>query len=408
MPPPLKTVKAGLRRVTEALAADLAAPQPGDTTPDWSVLEWQLAAAAAAAHGVSPLLSKTSTWQNPGWQSFLADQREHVAQRQTLIAGLLDRIDRDARTAGLSIVPLKGSALHALQVYLPGERPMADVDLLVRECDAPAAATMLQGLGYVESARSWKHRIFKPIAGRAVPGLGEHRDNQITIELHTRIQERLPVTAVDITARIYPSDPQPGLNRYPSIGALMSHLLLHSAGNICDRVVRLLKLHDIALLAARMTAADWNAVWDEHGINAPWWVLPPLHLTTRYYPDAIPDGVLKGFESQCPALLRMVSRRQTLTQVSSSELWLQSFPGIEWSRSLSEASRYLRHRFKPSKAAVRERLAIAPTQLWAQGQSWARISRGRQILVRLTQRVPRMDTLYVVREALARHAAENP
>ena len=60
MPPSLKIVKEGLRRTTEALALELALPQPSDTAPEWSDLEWQLASAAAVAHGVSPLLCKSS------------------------------------------------------------------------------------------------------------------------------------------------------------------------------------------------------------------------------------------------------------------------------------------------------------------------------------------------------------
>ena len=403
MLPSLRIVKGGLGRATEAIARELAAPRPGSTTPEWSELEWQLAA-AAAAHGVSPLLSKISAWQNASWQSFLADQREHVAQRFTRIAALLECIDRGARAAGLAILPLKGAALHALGVYVPGERPMADIDLLVRECDAAAASELLEALGYVESLAVWKHRSFKPLAAQVMPGLGEHRDTQITIELHTRTQERLPVSAVDITARIYPATPQPGLNPYPSLGALMSHLLLHTAGNICSRSLRLLHLNDIARLAARMTDDDWNLLWDQ-AAEPPWWALPPLRLTARYYHEAVPAAVLARLTAGCPALLRMTSRRQTLTQASCSDLWIQNFPGIEWSRSLREAGRYLRHRIKPGEEAHRDRMGQARTQPWLQGQSWARMSRGRQMLVRLTRPVPRMDALYVVRAALARDAA---
>jgi hypothetical protein len=404
MLPSLRIVKGGLRRATEALATEIAAPRPGSTTPEWSELEWQLAAAAAAAHGVSPLLSTTSTWQNAPWQSFLAHQREHVAQRFTRIAVLLERIDRGARAAGLPIVPLKGAALHALGVYLPGERPMADIDLLVRECDVAATNALLETLGYEESLATWKHRSFKPMAGRVMPGLGEHRDTQITIELHTCIQERLPVSAVEITARIYPTRPQPGLNPYPSIGALMSHLLLHTAGNICSRTLRLLHLNDIARLAARMTDEDWNVLWVGQAGEPPWWALPPLRLTARYYHDAIPASVLARVTAGCPALLRMTSRRQTLTHASCSDLWIQTFPGIEWSRSVREAGRYISRRIKPGEDAHRERMGQARTQAFLQGQSWARLSRGRQILLRLTRPVPRMDALYVVRAALARDA----
>ncbi len=398
--PPLRIVRTGLRRVTEALALELASARPGNPTPAWSDLEWRLATAAAAAHGVSPLLGGCSTWQNPTWRSFLASQREHVEQRHRRIAALLERIDTGALAAGLPIVPLKGSALHAIGLYAPGERPMADIDLLVRAEDAGLAIGLLQDLGYVESFVAWKHRVFKPATGQPVAGLGEHRDTPVNIELHTRIQERLPIAAVDITERIYPQEPRPGLNPYPSIAALMGHLLLHLAGNICGRSARLLHVNDISLLATRMRASDWNALWDEPAAGPPWWALPPLRLVARYYRNAIPSAVLARLEPDCPLLLRQLSRRQTLTELSCSELWLHAFAGLEWSRSVADVGHYLGKRIRPSQEANQERADMLRTQLWLQGQPWVGLSHGRRILTWLTRPVPRMDTLYVVRAAL--------
>lgn len=399
MLPPLNIVRAGLRRTTEALAGELA--QPGGAMPEWSDLEWRLAAAAAAAHGVSPLLCKLSTWSQPSWRRFLADQREHVTRRHQRIEALLARIDASARNAGLAIVPLKGSALHALGIYAAGDRPMADIDLLVREDNAAATIKLLHELGYVESFVAWKHRVFKPMTGEPFAGLGEHRDTPVNIELHTRIQERLPVTAVDITGRIQPPQPRPGLNPYPSPGALMNHLLLHAAGNLCNRSLRLLHLHDIALLSARMSACDWEVLWHKDAADSPWYALPPLLLVARYYRDAIPVEVLARLGIDCHVLLRMVSRRQTLTQASCSELWLHAFHGIEWSRSAREVWRYLENRIRPTQEARQERIDMLRTQLWLQqGPNWVGLPQGRRILTWLTRPVPRMDTMYVVRAAL--------
>jgi len=397
MLPPLGIVRHGLRRTTEALAAELA--RPGATTPAWNELEWRLATAVAVAHGVSPLLCGCCAWENAPWRRFLESQREHVELRHRRIDALLQRIDADARAAGLALVPLKGAALHALGIYAPGERPMADIDLLVREDDAAAAIQLLLQLGYVESFAQWKHRVFKPATGQPFAGLGEHRDTPVNIELHTRIRERLPVSLVDISARVQPRQPRPGLNPYPSHGALMSHLLLHAAGNMCGRSLRLLHLHDIALLAARMAAGDWAVLWDGD-TEPPWWALPPLRLAARHYPEAIPAAVLARLERDCPLLLRTISRRQNLTRVSCSELWLHAFAGIEWSRSVHEAGRYLRNRVSPPQEALEERADMARTQLWLQGQDWVTSPHRRRVLTWLTRPVPRMDILYVVRAAL--------
>lgn len=398
MSPPLATIEAGLRRTTEALAAELA--KPGGPLPAWNDLEWRLARAAAAAHGVAPLLSRRSAWRHPGWRRFLASQREHVEHRHYRIAALLEHIDAGARATGLAITALKGAALHAMDLYAPGDRPMADIDLLVCEGDAGRARKLLRDLGYVESFVQWKHRVFKPVGSSPVAGLGEHRNTPINIELHTRIQERLPVTAVDITGQIRPAAAQPGLNPYPSTGALMSHLLLHAAGNICGRSLRLLHLHDLSLLAARMLPGDWERLQDTASGEAPWWALPPLHLTACYYPGAVPEYVIERVRRDCPLLLRAMTRRKTLTRVSCSNLWLHALPGLEWSRSPREAGRYLRNRFCPTEESIRERADMVRTQLWLQGQNWVTASHRRRILTRLTRPVPRMDTLYVVRAAL--------
>jgi hypothetical protein len=401
MPPSLREIEAGLLRATEAWAAALATARiPGDLAA-WNGHEWRLGAAAAAAHGVSPLLGELTGWKcDRHWREFLCEQRRHVEARHRRIAGLLGSIDTEARTAGLAFVALKGAALHALGVYVPGQRPMADIDLLVREDELDSATRLLENIGYVHSFDHWRHRVLKPAAGEAPRCLGEHRDTPINIELHTHIGEKLPVTAIDVTPRIRPSEPHPGLNPYPSIGALMGHLLLHAAGNMCGRTVRLLHLHDIALLSKRMVAADWEELCAAEPASAPWWALPPLRLVARYYRDVIPPGVIENLASACTPALNAIAKRQTLTQVSCSHLWLQRLPGIEWARSPVEAARYLKRRIRPPVEKVREREDMVRTQLWLRQQDWATASHVRRVLTALTRRVPRMDAMYVVRAAL--------
>jgi hypothetical protein len=186
----------------------------------------------------------------------------------------------------------------------------------------------------------------------------------------------------------------------------MSHLLLHAAGNICGRSLRLLHLNDIALLAAEMSVSDWEVLWDKHALDAPWWALPPLRLVARYFRDAIPEAVLARVERDCPPLLRTISRGQTLTQVSCSELWLHALAGIEWSRSIGDVGRYIGNRIRPPEEAIKERADMVRTQFWLQGQSWVRQNHIRRVLTWLTRPVPRMDTMYVVRAALVSAALE--
>jgi hypothetical protein len=158
-------------------------------------------------------------------------------------------------------------------------------------------------------------------------------------------------------------------------------------------------LNDISLLATRMTTHDWNVLWE--GAEPPWWALPPLRLVARYYRHAVPAAVLARLERDCPPLLRALSRRWTLSAVSCSDLWLHGLAGIEWCRSPGEAARYLHDRIRPTDEARRERADMVRTQLWLQGQGWVTASQRRRILAWLMRPMPRMDTLYVVRAALA-------
>ena len=165
-------------------------------SPTWSELEWRLAPAVAAMHGVSPLLAEGLRWHGPPhWAHFLAEQRRHTLLRQRRIEELLTSIDERSRSAGIAIVALKGAALQMAGVYAAGERPMADLDLLVRPADVETAVAVLLALSYRDAGTTWKHQGFDPPAGTEQRAdLGEHADNPIKIDLHHRICERLPLT----------------------------------------------------------------------------------------------------------------------------------------------------------------------------------------------------------------------
>ena len=110
----------------------------------------------------------------------------------------------------------------------------------------------------------------------------------------------------------------------------MTHLLLHAAGAMAPRTLRLVHLNDIARLAALMTAADWEEVLGPRGhARGAWWALPPLRLTARYYAGVVPAGVLAELEPLCPWLLRRITSRQRLSDVSLSLLRIKAFPGAD-------------------------------------------------------------------------------
>jgi Uncharacterised nucleotidyltransferase len=398
--PPFKTVEAALRKTTETLARELACPT--SLRPDWSDFEWRIAHAVAALQGVSSLLCQELRWQGPThWQQFLAEQRDHTIRRQQLIEQLLTGLDYGARRAGIALVALKGAALHAMGVYRAGQRPMGDIDLLVRETDVDAAGGVIMALGYSKAFSTWKHHVFAPDGvSEPTAGFGENVANPIKIELHTRIAERLPAFAIDIAALASPRQSHPGINDYPSIASLMTHLLLHAAGNMRARALRLLQLHDIAQLAPRMGHQDWDDLLTGlAGDRGVWWTLPPLTLAARYYPTVIPREVISAVEPACPWLLGQRARRHQLADVSWSNLRIQAFPGIEWSRTPREALSFIMSRLKPGRAALADLERVAQ-QEWAARIPWYGLSHRRRILRWIFSRPPRVQTMWSVRLAL--------
>jgi hypothetical protein len=398
--PPPKALQAALRKTTETLAHELA--QPTSSAPVWSDLEWRIARAVAAIHGVSALLSRALRWQGPAeWNEFLAQQRTQTAARHARIEELLRLIDMHAGVEGICIVALKGAELHAMGLYAAGERPMADVDLLVRAADNERTTRMLESLGFHESFSMWRHSVFTRGERTAPCSLGEHADNYLKIELHQRIREALPLDTADISEWVFPTQPRPGLNPYPSRAALMSHLLLHAAGAMADRSLRLLHLHDLALLSSHMAERDWDDLLQQSAIDhGHRWALPPLHLTARYYGHAVPSRVLTALTAECPRLLRAIVPRRRLSDVSLSRLGIEAFPGIELSRSASEMARYIVNRLRPSGERLAVREHTARTQVAASASQWHQLSQSRRVLRWVISRPPRAYTMLAVRMAL--------
>jgi hypothetical protein len=400
--PSLHIVQAALRKITERLATEVV--HPTDVTPDWSEFEWCTAQAVAAMHGVSALLSSTLRWEGPpGWVQFLEVQRAHTLGRHGRIVALLRLIDSRARDEGLAAVALKGAALHAIGLYAAGERPMADLDLLVRSEDLDAAARMLFTLGYHEAGTTWKHRSFDPDHGDAHAVLGEHADNPIKIDLHSKVAERLPLPETNISNLVFPQRLLPGLNNYPSLASVMLHVLAHAAGSIVHRGLRLIQLCDIARLSAHMSSADWEEFIGYRGRERRlWWAPAPLLLTARYFPVAVPPEVIARLEPDCPTLLRKTSRRRTLSDVSYSHVFIDPIPGIFWNRSVSELLRYIASRVRPGPEQLSQLSLLARTEPWASEPQWYDQSQARRILRWVTSRPTRTETMQPLRDALGR------
>jgi hypothetical protein len=277
---------------------------------------------------------------------------------------------------------------------------MGDIDLLVRPVDLPRVARALSSLGYIEAFVTHRHRVFQSPekAGAAHPG--EHPDNVLKIEVHESVGEPLPVRRVDITGTLAPADRRPGLLPYRDEVELLRHLLLHAAGNMRAHALRQVQLHDIALLTARLSVDAWaKLLATPESEGGCWWMYPPLRLALQYYPGCT-NAPLEEFARACPGVLRAAARRDTLTEVSWSNLRIHAFPGICWSRSPVDVLRYARQRVFPDRNAIAE-LGLAVEAQPSIGQlPWYRLGHGQRILRWVFSRPPRVHTMVSLRGAL--------
>ena len=391
--PPFATIQAALVAVTDRFVRELGAPE--QAAPDWNDFEWGIARSVCVMHGLAGMLAGRLRWRGPdSWVKFLGEQQRHLRLREARAREILARLDDATRARGIAIVPLKGSALLALGLHGDGVRPMSDIDLLVAPGKSAALAETLQSVGYRPCLTSRRHAVFAPVDQPLPDSFGEHVDNPFRIEVHLAIAEPLPVSLVEITARLWPRDAHPGTNAYASHAALFCHLLLHTAGGMRTNTLRFMQLIDLARLAPRLAPEEWSGLTgdSEHA----WWKYPVLRMVARFFPDAIPADALAATRSACPALLRYRGARHELAGVSWTNLSIPALPGYEWSRTPLELVRYARSRLVPKRQALAEIADAVVYQPALQRVPWYNQSHVTRILRWVTSRPPRVQTIATV------------
>jgi hypothetical protein len=285
------------------------------TTAGWNADDWEAARWSIQVHGIAPLLDQAFE-SSPNraalperLRTYLAQQRRLSGQRVVRLLDDLVAILQAAGRHGIRVAPLKGSLLATNYYDEPGLRPMNDLDLLVHPADEARMLAILTELGYRKIARGWKHIALSRSdgAGPIVSYEGEHPDNPRSVELHVRVAEQFWGIRYDLTSEAWAgSAPETLLGAQAQVlqpAALLHHLAVHASSDTIARRLRLLHLHDIALVVGRVDRVGWDeivrAVQARHEERL---VYPALLLTSRYYP-VIPTDVLATLRLGVPAAL---------------------------------------------------------------------------------------------------------
>lgn len=331
----------------------------------WDAGDWECARWVAQVHGIGPLLHQATLAQparaalHPLLGEYLAAQHRRSAARVGLLLGELAEILSACAAAGIAVMPLKGSLLATGYYAEPGLRSMNDLDLLVRPEDDARALELLGRLRYAPIGRSWKHMMLaRPEgSGPVVAYDGEHPDNPRSLDLHTSLGERFWGIGYDLTGEAWQAA-RPGtllgcaaLIMPPEL--LLEHLLIHAASDMIARRVRLLHLHDIALVARRLDQTGWAALIAAARLRREErFIYPALDLAQRYFAIAPPE-VLTELRPGVPAALRTTLAAHGIERFS----FLNSTPStfrekLAWYRPGREQLAALRHMALPDPGEV--------------------------------------------------------
>ncbi|HMQ56468.1 MAG TPA: nucleotidyltransferase family protein [Anaerolineae bacterium] len=328
--------------------------EPPASDPGWAPDTEPAFKLTSRVHGVAPLLYEqlhSVAWLDAALKSWLARQADLNRQRVARMQAELHDILVSFAHHEVAVMPLKGSILSAGVYDHPGQRPLADLDLLVRPADFERAGHLLQQLGYEPTVAHWKHTEFIKPDNRTVASTEfEHPDNPRKVELHRYCRESFGGPGIDLTDGLW-QQARPGelLGQpafIPEPEALWLHLLVHHTYHAWQGKARLIQLVDLARLTPRL--AQPASLVDR--IDARY-TYPSLALLQRYFPTAIDNSLVAAQQA------RVSTRFQTwvgsLDLINTSHLAAGS-PGLY----LSKALRFSEGR--PNEVVQALRFALLP------------------------------------------------
>jgi len=229
-----------------------------------SHVDWQTVCQVAQRERLAPLLYHltrgwgTATGLPPAVYEDLRRAYLGTARRNAILFSELERILPGLAAAGVPVLLLKGAALAQVVYGNIALRPMADLDLLVREKDVPAALRVLPALGY---------DIIPPLVYRSEVMLERHMQaERVLVELHWSpfvppyYQYGGLIDWVWRTALPVADGPIPSsawvLGVEAQLLQLCGHIQLHHAA---EGEARQLWLHDVAeVIAHYRDSIDWD------------------------------------------------------------------------------------------------------------------------------------------------------
>ncbi|HLF26091.1 MAG TPA: nucleotidyltransferase family protein [Anaerolineae bacterium] len=240
---------------------------------------------------------------------------------------------------GVEALPFKGALLAPLYYSDPASRPLADLDILVRERDVRKGINVLERLGYSYYSRSAEDFVY--LRGERQPNVWRP-DNVQPVELHFRVREEYAGLAYDLTDALWASaqtcsywgDTEALIPAQP---IMLHHLCAHTTSDLLIQRGKLMELGDLEIVAARMQPPDWEAFLASIPASGARFVYPALAVVERYAPGSIPMAILSALRVRVPLSLREWSESARLADASESNPHPRSGIGLGMARLLARS-----------------------------------------------------------------------
>lgn len=284
------------------------------------------------------------------------------AFRHARFAAVLAPVLSAFRGAGIDVVLLKGSHLASLVYETPAQRPMMDVDLLIRERDIDAAVRILGDCGFRQSMTFFA-------AGPAHNGANPERHElapfrhpaHVQIDLHYALVPPRRMGGIDHEALIRRAAPVriaggEALALAPE--DLLLHLCIHAAFH--DRLsVKLLTLLDVPVVVGHCRGRiDWTVFCDRaRAWRAERSVLITFALAERLFGWRVPDGALAGLgalpgDFDAVALAERLVRQRSRWRRIADIAWADTAARVLSGPGLFAGARILARRVFPAPAEM--------------------------------------------------------
>jgi len=251
-----------------AFASGSELPVPGSELPgpaDLSPEDWKQLVHVARPHGLTPLLHLATVEHGVPDEARASLKRHYVAQTARNIKALheLDGIADALHENGIDAIALKGA--HILpQLYADvGCRPMADLDLMIREESVADLGRVMESLGYRRSFANCPSDmdVVNMRQGYRPPF---EQPGRVPVDVHTGLLDRRADGALAVSEMWAHARPREGTGTVRCLSP--SHFLAFSAWHYMKHMTLsygpLFALADMMLALREWRAAiDWAAFW---------------------------------------------------------------------------------------------------------------------------------------------------